>query len=777
MGIVAWIKSFFKAPEQKALWRSAFGSHRSTYDVWRTLPEPNTQELVDAYEDIVYACVSLIASKLATVPIRLYVKTARGERKPKCLTKGVDPQCWATLLKKGYGQDVQEVIEHPLLSLLNKCNPYHNKLDLIELTQIYQELTGNAFWLLEFNGLRIPQRLYLLPSQYVSPDRNEAGMVTGWMFGQGSDERRYTPEEILHFKFANPADPYALGTSPLRAAWGRRQIGVKELSYLDNVLSNMGRPDGILALKEATSPFEAERLAKEWTQRFTRQGEGGVLITDGTMSYQQLNYAPRDLAELQLYQVIKTTVANCFHIPPDIFELGVNSNRSTRDAAIYSLAEDCIKPRLEKLVHRLNLELVPFFDERLFFCADPCVPEDKEATRADTDMLLRHGILLRDEARLHYGLPSAEWAQEPLLPSGVVPAPTTEELFMPEATTFAELPPSQEEINSRSAAIAALQTAVYSGAIPREAALANAVLVFRFTREEAEALFPEVVREAPPVAPEDAQTEQVESEQHQQEEQSQEQEKDHDEPLTFHPLAQKAVMRQRSPEPLVRALQRVFQRQASEVLGKVKAFDEIQTKTLPADWLPLERWTEEAYRELSPIVALYYQAGAKSAVAELGGSPTLMHAVQPKLKEGVDRATLLFCRATNESTRLALDEALSKLRQELTEGLVEGDVKMAMAQRVQKVFTDASNDRAFVIGVTEASRGQHAAQEITARESGVVTGKKWLLSDDACPICKPLNGKVVPLGENFTVDGEGPYSEVAYPPRHPQCRCTVLLET
>lgn len=42
-----------------------------------------------------------------------------------------------------------------------------------------------------------------------------------------------------------------------------------------------------------------------------------------------------------------------------------------------------------------------------------------------------------------------------------------------------------------STAIAALQTAYYAGEIPREAALSQATIVFGFSDEEANALFPE----------------------------------------------------------------------------------------------------------------------------------------------------------------------------------------------------------------------------------------------------------------------------------------------
>lgn len=957
------------AKKNSAMWQPYWVSNKGTYDAFGTQPEPNKMDLVRAYEDIVYACVSLIVHNISCVPIRLYVKTGTGQRKPKCETRRVEAKCIEKVKSLGMGANVEEVTSHPLLDLIHKCNPYHNKHGLVELTQIYLELTGNAFWLMNFNGLGIPEELYLLPSQYVFPERDENFFVKAWRFGQGSEQKLYDLRSVCHFKFANPLDPYGEGVSPLRGAWQRKIIGGKELSYLDNILTNQARPDGILAIKDSISPFEGERLAKEFGQRFQTHGEGGILVTDGTMNYAPINYAPRDLAELQLYQVIKTTVCNCFHIPPDIFELG-ESNRATAETAVYYLAMHCLKPRVEKLVQRMNDKLIPFFDDRLFFCADPVVPEDKQFELQKRTSNLQQGVLTRDEVRQMEGLESQEWAKEPLLPSGMLPAL----LDVPEQQEVPQVATPQDR-SAQGAAILQLQTAYYTGQLPRAAVLAQAVHVFGFSPEEAEALFPEAPQPQPPGATpgaspeppqkddlpptkgkgcsccgqrqkglidvpdyrqqgnydcgaavthsvaalfgvgadsEDAMIEALGTNQSGTSPQAiiaylkslglqveakngltvddlatmngegkpvicciqdygtpQEEAKDesghyvvvvdidpqnitiqdpsagrvemsredfdthwHDEgadgtvydhfgiavgqstgkPETkdeddciAHKIpillregyskeqaaaiaysmcgkkskksVRKKAFRQKSPMALIKAVQKFFRKQSSLVLGEVKSLDEAQTKAFPpSDWFNINSWTRAMFEELSPILGLYYEHGARAAVAELGVSPTLFSTVQPNLRKGVERASLLFCEETNRTTAMELSTALDMLRKEITEGLVEGDVKNAMMERVQKVFESASNERAFRIGVTEASRGQHAALELTAQESGVATGKKWLLSDDACPLCLPLSGKSVGLGENFTVDGNGPYAAVPYPPRHPNCRCTLLLE-
>lgn len=55
------------------------------------------------------------------------------------------------------------------------------------------------------------------------------------------------------------------------------------------------------------------------------------------------------------------------------------------------------------------------------------------------------------------------------------------------------------------------------------------------------------------------------------------------------------------------------------------------------------------------------------------------------------------------------------------------------------------------------------------------TRKVWLTADDerTCPVCKPMNEISVPFGGRFHVGG----SHLMTPPVHPNCRCTITVDT
>ena len=157
----------------------------------------------------------------------------------------------------------------------------------------------------------------------------------------------------------------------------------------------------------------------------------------------------------------------------------------------------------------------------------------------------------------------------------------------------------------------------------------------------------------------------------------------------------------------------------------------------------------------------------------------------PHLSEMIHNAAFAFCDATNKTTTLQLNTALSNLRTELDQGMAIGgeqgaDTLPELTKRVKSVFTEAEDYRAERIAATEASRAVHAAQMESATESGVVVAVKLLLSGDACDLCRKIHASMPsggwPLGTEMYNDGRGhpDYSSVEYPPLHPNCQCSCI---
>ena len=106
-------------------------------DPYRRHREPGAAELLAELKNTAWTCAAINAAVCASYPPRLYVATRPGEAPPRCLTRALSPECKRRL----YGRDdlalrlkgverVEEVVDHPLLTLLQQVNPVHNAFNL-----------------------------------------------------------------------------------------------------------------------------------------------------------------------------------------------------------------------------------------------------------------------------------------------------------------------------------------------------------------------------------------------------------------------------------------------------------------------------------------------------------------------------------------------------------------------------------------------------------------------------------------------------------------------
>lgn len=230
--------------------------------------------------------------------------------------------------------------------------------------------------------------------------------------------------------------------------------------------------------------------------------------------------------------------------------------------------------------------------------------------------------------------------------------------------------------------------------------------------------------------------------------------------------------------PIRRAFKRFARRQLKKILG---ALPEIGAP-LPDRFPPLTDWTRPMASAMTPLIGMYWDEAGKTTRARLGLDPDAWEVHDPHLHEMISKASLTFCESTNATTDLQLGDALEKLRQEFGAGLVEkGEAIPQLAARVKTVFKRLSDSRAEMIARTESSRAVHAASLQSAKESGVVAGKKWLTSANSCDKCQAIAAEFnaahpggIPLDEEFAHVGANPsYASIQAPPLHPHCRCSI----
>jgi len=400
-------------------------SGTSFVDAYRRNRNPTPNELLAELKNTAWACASINAAVCASFPPRLFVTTRPGEPRPKCLTRALPRRtdrllraCPHLQLHTKSADRIEEVTDHPLLTLLRQVNPVHNSFDLWELTTLYQEVHGGAYWYLDRGPLCTPQAIWILPSQNVTPRREPDGrnLVDYYLYRTGTREQRFAPEDVIHFRYHDPRDPYTGGLSPLRACYEQVSLTSDLAAFKKAKFENHAIPDALISPEEVLGEEERDRLEAQWNARLRRGGTGKVVVAESALKVQLLAHSMGDLAALADLKATKEDIANAFHIPLSF--LTSETNLANLQAAEHQHMAKAITPRLQRRDEKLNEQLIPLYDPsgRLFLASEDPVQVNRELSAKEQELNLKYGLVTINEVRGEQGLQPVPWGDVPWLP-------------------------------------------------------------------------------------------------------------------------------------------------------------------------------------------------------------------------------------------------------------------------------------------------------------------------------------------------------------------------
>lgn len=378
--------------------------------------------LVKAYKSWVYTCASKNSTSVAQAALRLFV--AKPSKKMKLIvpTKAVEKDTLDYLLSdpaiSSLGQvkkavEIEEVIEHPFLDLMANVNSFMNRFDLWESTELFQELTGNAYWWVRDNGLKIPSEIWVLPSDRVRavPGTKDEKFVKGYIYTVGTMMIPFDESEVIHFKFASPTS-MLYGMSPLAGIADTYNINQKMDNYEAAVFKNMGVPAGFLETEQKVTDDEFKAWKKRWDETYggaNKQGKMGFL--DRGLKFTKAQMTPKEMAYVIGRKLTKEQIMNAFGQSLGMFD--ANATRANSEMASYTYMRDAIRPRLVRLEQKMNEKLIPRYDKRLFVAFDNPVPEDKDRILKAREVHLKTGTTVVNEERAVLGMPPVDWGDVP----------------------------------------------------------------------------------------------------------------------------------------------------------------------------------------------------------------------------------------------------------------------------------------------------------------------------------------------------------------------------
>ena len=312
------------------------------------------------------------------------------------IAAGVSDAEWR-LERPGAGSS--EITDHPLLTLLADANPFWTGQELIEYTQMWVDLAGEAFWVVNRGGRGWPEEIWPVPPNRMRVVASKGAYLTGYVYEFEGERVPLAVDRVIHFRLPNPYNMYR-GLGPVQAMAVDLDSESYAAQWNKNFFLNSARPDGVLQIEGTVTDEEYQRLRSEWSQHHQGVGQAHrVAILEGGMSYKQIQLSQQEMSFIEQRKLNRDAILGVYGMPLSVLGISETVNRANAESGEYVFARWVLRPRLQRIKHKLNETLVPMFGSGLRLgYADP-TPENREESRLAAESGLRTGYMTVNEAR------------------------------------------------------------------------------------------------------------------------------------------------------------------------------------------------------------------------------------------------------------------------------------------------------------------------------------------------------------------------------------------
>lgn len=341
----------------------------------------------------VFACVTIIASDIAKLGIRLM------EEKDNGISSEVESNS-------------------PFLPVLTKPNRFQTWFKFIEQWIVSKLLYGNAYVLKERDGRGVVTAMYILDAQRVTPLVADDGGIYYQLakdYLSGLAEPITIPaSEIIHDTMVSLWHPL-VGVSPIYACGMSATMGNRIQTNSSTFFQNMSRPSGQLTAPGTITDETAARLKTTFEENFGGGKIGRLMVAGDGLKYEAMMIPARDAQLIDQLKWSVEDVARCFHVP--MYKLGgpepVRQSVESLNQTYYS---DCLQALIEAaealLDEGLALATPGYHTE---FDLDGLMRMDTAARYDAKNKAVAGGWMSPDEARAGENLQPVPGGQYPYL--------------------------------------------------------------------------------------------------------------------------------------------------------------------------------------------------------------------------------------------------------------------------------------------------------------------------------------------------------------------------
>ncbi len=285
--------------------------------------------------------------------------------------------------------DLREIPNHPILHLRQREWGGIYGGERRKLTQLYFDIVGESFLLMDRNAFGMPIGLQVLPPTWCKAIATARKPTFRFEYGTWRPEP-IPATEVVYMRDLDPVFPSSRGIGAAMALGDELHVDEMAAKHIGAEYQNRGVPPYLIGLPGAT-PRQARELEDDIVAR-----------RRGVRSYAPIAFTlppEADLAKSVLFKELSRELVGVqstairtqeqdiaiqmFHLSPETLGRITNSNRATIDAADYLLARGVLMPRLEYEREVWQERVVPEFDNRpgkLILAYESPVEEDKQHT-------------------------------------------------------------------------------------------------------------------------------------------------------------------------------------------------------------------------------------------------------------------------------------------------------------------------------------------------------------------------------------------------------------
>ncbi|GMV19015.1 MAG: hypothetical protein AMXMBFR56_72390 [Polyangiaceae bacterium] len=271
---------------------------------------------------------------------------------------------------------LREVEDHPALEVLAAPNALLTGRAAMQLTQIWLDIKGEAFWLLSFDEQGLPNGYYPVPPHWVTQMPSQEAPY--FAISAGALQLRVAASSVIWFRDPDPENPYGRGTGVAEALGDELETDEFSAKYLKNWFFNNAMPSFIVSF-EGAQAADLKRAKEQWEAEHRGYWNAHrAHFSSGKMNAVRLDASFRDQQIADLRRLSRDTCVQVFGVPPEMIGIIENSNRSTIDAAHYIYVLGVEYPRCEFLRTELQAQYLSRWDPALALECEVAVPDDEE---------------------------------------------------------------------------------------------------------------------------------------------------------------------------------------------------------------------------------------------------------------------------------------------------------------------------------------------------------------------------------------------------------------